>query len=125
MRGKKFLYGDLTEKIIALVFKVYHNLDYGHPEKVYQEALSVELNKEKISYTREQFAKIMYDGHIIGRYFLDFLIEGKVAVELKVRRELYDTDWIQLLNYLKATGIKVGILIVIAKDGLKIKRVMN
>ena len=56
---------------------------------------------------------------------VNFLIESKVAIELKVRRELYDTDWIQLLNYLKAKNIKVGLLIVIAKKNLIIKRLVN
>ena len=122
---KKFLFGDITDKIISLVFKIYHELDYGHPEKIYHKAFEIELKKNKINFKREQFAKIKYDGLVVGRYFLDFLIEGKVAVEFKVRRELYDTDWIQLLNYLKATNIRVGLLIVISKNGLKIKRVMN
>lgn len=61
----------------------------------------------------------------MGRYFLDFLIDDKIAVEIKVRREIYEIDWIQLLNYLKANSLKVGLLIVFTKYGVKIKRVAN
>jgi len=72
MEGKKFLYGGLSEKIISLVYKIYHELGYGHPEKVYQESLAIELKKAKIDFKRECYAKILYDGEIVGKYFLDY-----------------------------------------------------
>jgi GxxExxY protein len=92
---------------------------------VYQKALEIEFQKRRIKYRRELFGRIEYDGQIVGRYFLDFFVEDKVALELKVRRQVYESDWIQLLNYLKSENLKVGLLIVFTKYGLKIKRVIN
>ena len=70
MEGNKFLYGDLSEKIISLAYKIYHELGYGHPEKVYQKSLAIELKNAKIDFRRECYAKILYDGEIVGKYFL-------------------------------------------------------
>lgn len=105
--------------------KIFLELGYGYPEKIYQKALEKELKKQKIPYKRECYSKILYDGEVVGRYFLDFLIEDKIAVKLKVRREIYECDWIQLLNYLKARELRVGLLIVFQKHGVKVKRVVN
>lgn len=120
-----FLFGNLTKIIINSANAVYSELGYGHPEKVYQKAIELELNQKKISFCREVYSKVKYDGMVVGKYFLDFLVESKVAVEIKVRREIYESDWIQLLNYLKANNLKVGLLIVFMKYGVKVKRIMN
>lgn len=116
---------ELTDKLIGLAFKVFNELRYGYPEKVYQQALEIELKKERIKFEREKYAKILYDGEVAGRFFLDFLIEDQVAVELKVRRDIYPTDWSQLINYLKAKNLKVGLLLVFTKDKVLIKRLVN
>lgn len=121
----KFLYTDLSEKILGCAFRVFRKLGYGHPEKIYQKCLAIEFEKSKLTFEKEKHSKIDYDGIAVGRYYLDFLVNAKIAVELKVRRQIYDTDWIQLLNYLKATNLKVGLLIVFTKSGLEIKRVVN
>jgi len=125
MEDKDFLYGQLTRQIIDIANAVYEELHYGHPEKVYQKAFEYELEKLDFKFKRESYSKIQYDGKVVGRYFLDFLIDNKIAVEIKVRREIYESDWIQLLNYLKANGLKVGLLIIFMKYGVKIKRVVN
>lgn len=124
MRGE-LLYKDLTEQIIAICFQVYNQIGYGYPEKIYQKAIELEFKKIGIDYKREVYSKILYDGQIVGKFFLDFLVDGKVALELKVRRNIYESDWIQLLNYLKATDLKVGILAVFTKYKVEIKRVVN
>ena len=115
----------LTKKIIGIAFKVYNSLGYGYPERIYQKAFAVELNNINLKYEKEKYSKILYDGRIAGRFFLDFLVGNKIAVELKVRREIYETDWIQILHYLKATGLKVGILLVFSKSGVLIKRLIK
>lgn len=125
MKDEEFVHGDLTRKLINIAYKVNDSLGYGYPEKIYQKAFEKQLIREKTSYKRESYSKILYDGEIVGRYYLDFLIDNIVAVELKVRREVYESDWIQLLNYLKAKNLNVGLLIVFTKLGIKIKRVMN
>lgn len=90
------IYEELSDKVIGGAYKVYNNLGYGHPEKVYQKSLAVELDNQGIKYKRECYSKILYDGEVVGKYFLDFLIEDKMAVEVKVRREIYKKDWMQL-----------------------------
>lgn len=116
---------DLTEKIIGISFKVYNNLGYGYQEKVYQQALAKELEQSGILFKREKYAKILYDGEVIGKFYLDFLVENKVAIELKVRREMFPSDWTQLLNYLKAEKLKIGLLLVFSKHKVLVKRLIN
>ncbi|MCX6810256.1 MAG: GxxExxY protein [Candidatus Berkelbacteria bacterium] len=118
-------FNDLTEKVIGLAFKVYNNLGYGYQEKIYQQALSKELEASRINFKREKYAKILYDGEVIGKFYLDFLVENKLAIELKVRREIFPSDWTQLLNYLKAEKLKVGLLLVFSKHKVLIKRLVN
>ena len=101
---KRNVYPDkeLTEKIIGCSFKIFNNLGYGLAERIYQTAMAVELSKNKIQYKKELFGKVIYREVVVGRYFLDFLVEERIAVELKVRNEIHDKDMSQLLNYLKS-----------------------
>jgi len=124
---KRNVYPDkeLTEKIIGCSFKVFNNLGYGLAERIYQTAMAVELSKNKIQYKKELFGKVIFKEVVVGRYFLDFLVEKKIAVELKVRNEIYDKDVSQLLNYLKSKKLKIGLLLAITKNGIKIKRLIN
>jgi len=124
-RKEEYLFANLTEKIIGFAFKIFKEMGYGHPEKIYQKCFARELSQAKLKYQREKYSKIKYDGAVVGRYFLDFLIKDKIAVEIKVRREIYQNDWIQLLNYLKARNLKVGLLLVFTKDKVIVKRVIN
>lgn len=124
-RKEECLFIDLTEKIIGFAFKIFKEMGYGHPEKIYQKCFEQELVNANLKYQREKYSKIKYDGEVVGRYFLDFLIENKVAVEIKVRREIYENDWIQLLNYLKARNLKVGLLLVFTKGKVVVKRLVN
>ena len=124
-KQKKYPESELTEKIIGCAFAVYRELGYGYPEKLYQKAFEIELKKQKFKFIREKYSKIAYDNNIVGRFFLDFFIDDKIAVELKVRREIFEKDWIQLLNYLKATDCQIGLLLIFSKNGLLIKRLIN
>lgn len=125
MKDSDFLHGDITRQLINAARRIFDELGYGHPEKIYQRAFEKELNNHKKDYKRECYSRVLYDGETVGKYFLDFLVENKVAVELKVRREIYESDWIQLLNYLKARDLRVGLLIVFAKQGVVVKRLGN
>ena len=116
---------DLTEKIIKCAYLVYRELGYGLPEKVYQKAFAKCLEDQNLGFTREKFGKILFDKVQVGKYFLDFFVENKIAIESKVRNDIYETDVIQLLNYIKSEKIKIGLLIVFTKKGLKIKRLAN
>jgi len=124
-KSKLYPNKDLTEKIIGCSFNVFNDLGYGLAERIYQTALAVELSKNKLKYEKELFGKVIFREVVVGRYFLDFLVEDKIAVELKVRNEIYNKDVSQLLNYLKSKKLKIWLLLAITKNGIKIKRLIN
>lgn len=103
--------GDLTEKIIAVFYEVYNVLGSGFLEKVYERGMKVEFDKLGVEVVAQCPIKVGYKGHVIGDYVADFVVDGKVVVEIKAKRELDSVDEAQLLNYLKATGLKVGLLL--------------
>lgn len=125
MKQGEYPLSELTEKIISCAFDVFNELGYGLPEKVYQKALAKSLDDKNLSYDREKYSLIKYKTCIVGKFFLDFLVENKVALELKVRNEIYESDVIQLLNYLKSERSKVGLLLAFTREGVKIKRLIN
>ncbi len=99
-------YKELTEKIIKIFY-----LGYGFLEKLYENALLVELRKEGIHAINQSPIKVSYDGEIIGEYYADILVEDKVLLEIKASKNLAEEHEAQLLNYLKATDIEVGLLL--------------
>lgn len=123
--NKKYPLSDLTENIIGCIFDVYNHIGYGLPEKVYQSSLAECFKEKKINFSREKYSFIKFGGKIVGKFFLDFIVENKVAVELKVRYEQRESDVNQLLNYLKTEKLKIGLLFVITPQGVKIKRLIN
>jgi GxxExxY protein len=104
-------YKELTEKIIGVFYKVYNQLGYGFLEKVYENAMMLEFEKESIPALAQSPIKVSYDGRVIGEYFADILVDGKVIVEIKASRGLPLESEAQLLNYLKATDMEVGLLL--------------
>lgn len=104
-------YADLTEKIIKAFFNVYNKLGYGFSEKVYQRALMIEMAKLGLQVEPEKTITVYYDGQVVGEYFADLVVNGLVIVELKAVRRLLEEHEAQLLNYLKATTIEVGLLL--------------
>ncbi len=106
-----FKYKELTEKIIEIFYRVYNKLGYGFLEKVYENAMMIEFKKEKISAVSQSVIKVLYEGEIVGEYFADILISDKVILEIKVAKNIAEEHEAQLLNYLKATNIEVGLLL--------------
>ncbi len=106
-----FKYKELTEKIIKIFYRVYNKLGYGFLEKVYENAMMIELRKVSIPAVAQSAIKVFYEGEIIGEYLADILIENKVMVEIKASKSLVEDNEAQLLNYLKATDIEVGLLL--------------
>jgi GxxExxY protein len=105
-----FKYKELTEKIITVFYKVYNKLGYGFLEKVYENAMMIELRKDGIPAASQSPIKVLYDGEVIGEYYADILVDNKVIVEIKAARNLAEEHEAQLLNYLKATDNEVGLL---------------
>jgi len=106
-----YQYTDLTKKIIELFYKVYNTLGYGFLEKVYQNALFYELQKAGLSCSKQKQIKVYYAEIEVGEYYADIIVEDKVILELKASDSLCEEHEYQLLNYLKATEIEVGLLL--------------
>jgi len=106
-----YKYKELTQKIILIFYKVYNKLGYGFLEKIYENAMIIEFRKEGIPAVPQSPIKVFYENEIIGEYYADLLVEDKVLVEIKAVRSLADEHEAQLLNYLKATDIEVGLLL--------------
>lgn len=104
-------HADITGKIIGAFFKVYNTLGYGFNEKVYENALAIELRKAGLKVVKQQEIVVYYDGENVGDYRTDIVVNDVVIVELKAVRELAEEHEAQLLNYLKATTITVGLLL--------------
>lgn len=102
---------ELTSQIISAAYQVHNVLGYGFLEKVYQNALAIELEKRWLKAEKEKPIQISYDGHIVGDYIADIVVEDKVILELKAVKEFAEIHEVQLVNYLKATGLEVGLLI--------------
>lgn len=103
-------YKELTEKIIKIFHKVYNKLGYGFLEKVYENAMMREFKREDIPAVSQSAIKVFYENEIVGEYFADILVGSKVIVEIKAKKILVEENEAQLLNYLKATDIEVGLL---------------
>lgn len=102
---------ELTEKIIKAFYKAYNTLGYGFLEKVYLNAMLIELIKMGLNATKEKRVLVYYEGQVVGDYNADLTVEEVVICELKTSEQLYEGDEHQLVNYLKATEIEVGLLL--------------
>ena len=109
--NENFKHSELTEEIIQCFFKVYNQLGWGFLEKVYENALLIELEKCDLNCEAQKPIKVFYEEKEIGNYFADIVVEGVVIVELKAAETLAPEHEAQLLNYLKATKIEVGLLL--------------
>jgi len=122
-RERGLVEGKLTEQIIGAAYEVHRELGSGFLEKVYASALQRESSRD-ISSSAQSEIKVSYKDHPVGVYYADLLVEGKVICELKAIKALLPEHQAQLLNYLKATGVKVGLLINFGSRRCQIKRMV-
>jgi len=101
----------LTDQIIKAFYKVYNTLGYGFQEKVYENSLAFELRGMGLSIEQQKQIVVCYQGQTVGKYFADMLVENAVIVEIKAAKQVIEEHQVQLLNYLKATPIEVGLLL--------------
>ena len=106
-----FKHKELTDRILKTFYKVYNKLGYGFLEKVYENALMIEFRNEKIPAIPQSPIKVFYDGEIVGEYFADIQVDNKIIIEIKAAKRLAEENEAQMLNYLKATEIEVGLLL--------------
>jgi GxxExxY protein len=125
MAEKDLEHNELTREIIGAAMEVHSTLGCGFLESVYESAMAIEMNHRNMPYERQKAVPVMYKGEKAKDFICDFLIGGKVMVELKAIQQLTDVEEAQVLNYLKATGVRVGLLINFGQRSLKYKRLVQ
>jgi GxxExxY protein len=120
----KLLHRDVTEKIIGAAFEVHKELGYGFLERVYERSMQVELIRRGSTAEIEKRVQVQYKQVVVGDYDSDLIVDGRVLVELKVNPQYDRRDEAQLLNVLKATGIRVGLLVNFGRLKVEYKRLV-
>jgi GxxExxY protein len=105
------LHKEITDKIIKAFYNVYNSLGYGFLEKVYENAMMIELRKLGLNGQRQVPIKVYYEEQLVGEYFADIIVEDSIIVELKAAENLCEEHEFQLINYLKATELEIGLLL--------------
>ena len=108
---ESYKHTDLTEKIIRAFYKVYNTLGFGFLEKVYENAMFIELRSMGLFVEKQRRIKVFYEEQEVGDYFTDLIVDDSVIIELKASESLREEHEFQLINYLKATEIEVGLLL--------------
>ena len=111
MPEEKLLHSDVTELIIKAFYHVYNTLGYGFLEKVYENALKLTLEKWGLSVGQQVPIKVYFEGQQVGDYFADLIVAGRVIIEVKADEALHPAHEAQLVNYLRATDVEVGLLL--------------
>jgi len=122
---EKIVYPELSYQIIGMAMDIQNRLGSGFLEKVYENALMVLLSRAGIKAEQQAPVKIYFYGVVIGDYYADILVDDKIILELKVADKLTDVHRAQTLNYLKATGLRLAILINFGKQRLESERFAN
>lgn len=112
----------LITEIIECAKRIRRQLGPGFLEKVYKNAMVVELRKLKLNFETEKLIQVLYDGIVVGEYRTDIIVEGKLVLELKATQDLSIANEVQLVNYLTSTQIDDGLLINFGSDKLQFKR---
>ncbi|NCO23360.1 GxxExxY protein [bacterium (Candidatus Moisslbacteria) CG12_big_fil_rev_8_21_14_0_65_36_11] len=123
--NNKLIYPELSYKIVGILFDVYNELGGGYQEKYYQRAIAKRFKKVNIQFQEQINVPLKFDNEKIGQYFLDFLVDNKIILEIKVAPRFYIRDVRQILAYLKATNLQLGILASFTRNGLIFKRIIN
>ena len=123
-QADKLLHRATTEAIIGAAFEVHQQLGYGFLERVYQRALQVELLRRGVAAEIERRIQVQYKGVVVGDYDADLIVADSVVVEIKVNPQYDKRDEPQLLNELKATGFRVGLLVNFGRNKVEYKRLV-
>ena len=119
------VYPELSYKIVGILYRVYNMLGTEFQEKHYQKAVKQELTEAGIPFLEQVRTEMYYKSFSIGRYFLDFIIDHKIVLELKTNPYISKKDIIQILSYLKTSDLKLGIIASFSKKGLILKRILR
>ena len=121
----EILYKDLSYKIVGLAMRVHSKLGYGFLEKVYENALMVLFRREGIEAKQQAPITVYFEEEAVGNYYADILVEDKIILEIKSVENIIDAHIAQTLNYLKATGLRLAIILNFSKEKLKYKRIVK
>jgi len=121
----ELIYPELSYTIVGILFKVHSKLGGKYQEKYYQRAVEIALKEVGLSFEKEIAVDLSFEGKKIGKYFLDFLIDDKIVLELKATPRFNRQDFRQVSAYLKAKNLKLGILANFRGDKLQYKRILN
>lgn len=123
--GNKIIYPELSYEIMNALFEVHSKLGNRYKEKYYQRAVALAFDKRRLKYNKELAINLLFQNKVIGKYFLDFLVEDKIIVELKTVTEISYDDIRQTWAYLKAKNLRLGILANFRSKSLTYKRIVN
>lgn len=124
MGEKEIRFKQESYEIVAAAIHVWKTLAYGFLEKVYENALAIEFRNRGIVFEQQKPIKVAYDGHIVGDYAADIVVDDKIVIELKTAKMIDETHLAQTLNYLKATGIRLGLILNFGPKKMECKRVV-
>ena len=125
IKRKDLIYPELSYQLVGLLFEVHNNIGHGLKEKHYQKAVASELTNAEIKFEEQVSVPLNYKDTNVGVYILDFLVEGKVVLEIKKDNIFRRINIDQLSSYLKSTGLKLGIIANFGESGLQFKRIVN
>lgn len=121
----KLIYPELSYKIVGLMYDVHNKIGGGHKEKYIQSAIELAFKKNKIPFQKELKCPLIYEGRTIGNYFLDFLVDNKIILEIKVGERFDKNYFNQVFGYLKANDLKLGILVNFTREKVRFRRILN
>jgi len=113
---------ELSEKVIGAAFKVHNQLGFGFLESVYEKALSIELSKLSIPHELQSPVQVLYDDQVVGDFVCDVFVDGQLILELKSVQQLTAAHEVQIVNYLNATHVDIGLLINFGPTKVEVKR---
>lgn len=119
------IYPELSYKLVGLAYDVYNTLGYGLKEKSYQNAFEEGFKRNGISYEREKMIELLYENIRVGKYFLDFLVDGLIIVELKAAPFIKHVPVKQVREYLKLCGKRLAIIFYFTREGVEVFRILN
>jgi GxxExxY protein len=125
MMSDNFKHSDLSGQILKAFYKVYNTLGYGFLEKVYENAMLIELRRQGLLCQQQAPIDVFYESEKVGYYYADIIVENTIIIELKATEGIIEEHEAQLTNYLKATNIEVGLLINFGKEPQFKRKVFN
>jgi GxxExxY protein len=125
LKRKDLIYPELSYQIIGILFNVYNDLGGGCHERYYQKAVALGLKECSLTFREQVYLPLNFRGIKVGNYYLDFLIENKIILEIKKGEKFTRKNIEQVYNYLKVANLKLGIIANFTKTGLRFKRILN